>query len=346
MASPLCEKYLPLAPNYLTFYESKMAESAKNIFAADPAPLDTAVLVLDQSNTLSFAAATDPMRAANRRAGRNVFRWRFCTAETQAATLTTGLRVEGRPIANLEACDLLIIVAGFDLEAQATPRLRASLRRLAQKGTFMMAIDGGPWILARAGLLDSHPATTHWEDLEEFASQFPKVETRRDRYCISPPFATSGGASPAIDLMLHLIAGRWGADLARRTAGAFLYDPVPEGQWQAPTSITRDARRHPAISRALALMAQNLDDPLTIPEVARRIGQSPRRMEQLFQTHLAQSPRASYLAMRLSEAHRLALDTNATVQQIAAATGFNSMQSFARAFRAHYGTSVRALRKR
>ena len=318
---------------------------ARDLFLPDPKPLDTVVLVLDQSNTLSFAAATDPMRAANRKSGAALFRWRFATAEGTAARLTTGLTVEGPPIASIEACDLLIVVAGFNLLNHATPRLSASLRRLKYQDTGIIAIDGGPWLLASAGLLNGHPATTHWEDLDEFSSRFPEVETRRDRYCLSPPFATSGGASPAIDLMLHLIANRWGGDLARRTAGAFLYDPVPEGRWQTPSSLPRDPRRPPVVTQALDLMAQTLADPLPIQEIAERTNQSPRRLEQLFAEHVGQPPQSYYLHLRLTEAHRLATDTPMPVRDIGFATGFASLSSFSRAFKAQFGLSVSSLRR-
>ena len=319
---------------------------AINLFLPDPDALDTVVLVLDQSNTLSFAAATDPMRAANRKANAPLFRWRFATPDGTPAKLTTGLEVDGCAIADIAECDLLIVVAGFDLLKHATPKLSASLRRFCMQGSGIIAIDGGPWILASAGLLDGHSATTHWEDLEEFASRFPDVDTRRDRYCLSPPFATSGGASPAIDLMLHLIANRWGADLARRTAGAFLYDPVPEGRWQTPSSLPRDPMRPSVVTRALDLMAQNLDDPLTIAELASELGQSTRRLEQLFASFVGQPPRSYYLHLRLTEAHRMATDTPKPVRDIAFATGFSSLASFSRAFAAQFGHSVSALRRR
>lgn len=318
---------------------------ARNLFVPDPNPLDTVVLVLDQCNTLSFAAATDPMRAANRKSGASLFRWRFATAEGSAANLTTGLTVTGPPIASIASCDLLIVVAGFDLAKHATARLSASLRRLTQQGTGIIAIDGGPWLLASAGLLNGHQATTHWEDLDAFTSKFPEVETRRDRYCLSPPFATSGGASPAIDLMLNLIAIRWGGDLARRTAAAFLYDPVPEGRWQTPSSLPRDPRRPAVVTQVLDLMAQTLDDPLSIQSLAARTHQSPRRLEQLFAEHVGQAPQSYYLHLRLTEAHRLATDSPMSVRDIGFATGFGSLASFSRAFKAQFGQSVSALRR-
>ena len=322
-------------------------KDAKNLLSGRAAPLKTAVLVLDQSNTLSFAAAVDPMRAANRRAGRSLFTWTFHTPSGTPAQLTSGLEIQGSPIASLTTCDLLIIVAGFGLEAHATPRLMASLRRLHSTGAAIAAIDGAPWLLAQAGLLDGHAATTHWEDLEDFATRFPAVDTRRDRFVIDPPFATSGGAAPGIDMMLHLIETHFGASLATRIASAFVYDPVPPDQrGTGPGATPRPIRRNPQIARALDLMQRHIDEPLSIPEIARHLSLSTRSLEQRFRTHLGQSPHQYYLQLRLNEAHRLAIDTSMSAGEIAVATGFASQASFARAFRALHGLSLRDLRAR
>ncbi|MDO6503744.1 GlxA family transcriptional regulator [Shimia thalassica] len=335
-----------LAPFDFALYEAKLMNIAKNIFQPNQAPLETAVLVLDDCNTLSFAAAVDPMRATNRRAGKNLFRWKFFTPTGAPAQLTSGLSINGAPIAQAEGFDLLVMVAGFNLEAHATPRLLSSLRRLHAAGVAIAAIDGGPWILARAGLLDGHSATTHWEDLEDLATRFPQVDARRDRFVISPPFATSGGAAPGIDMMLHLISTRFGQGLARRVASAFLYDPVPLGtQRQSISATSRKIRRNPQIARALDLMEAHLDTPLSIAEIAKRMSLSQRSLENRFRTHLNLSPHAYYLQLRLDEAYRLATDTSQSVQDIALATGFASQASFARAFKAGFGQSVRLLRR-
>ncbi|MBR9842758.1 MAG: GlxA family transcriptional regulator [Rhodobacteraceae bacterium] len=306
--------------------------------------LDIAVLVLDESNTLSFAAAVDPLRAANRRAGRTLFRWRFFTPQGTPIHLTSGLPISGPPLSDLARADLLVVVASFGLEPQSTPRLLASLRRLAKAGTPLAALDGGPWLLAEAGLLDGTPATTHWEDLDAFAARFPEVDVRRDRFVLAGNRATSGGAVPGIDMMLALIADHFGAPLATRTAAALLHDPSPASA-QSPAPPRRAARRNPQIARALDLMETHIDDPLPIAEIAARLGISPRSLEARFRQSLGQSPQSHYLELRLGEAFRLATDTNDPVSAIAAATGFNSQASFARAFHRAHGQSVRALRR-
>lgn len=319
-------------------------KTEKRIFQPSDQPLNTALLVLDECNTLSFAAAVDPMRAANRRAAKTLFKWQFFTPQGTAVTLTSGLKIEGPAISQLTQCDLLIVVAGFRLKEQATPRLSASLRRIAAQGTSLAAIDGGPWLLASAGLLDGHTATTHWEDLEEFATRFPQVDTRRDRFCISGNVATSGGATPCIDMMLHLIHSRFGADLARRVGSAFLYDPMPASS-QSPSSTPRLVRRNPRIARVLEHMERTLEDPRPIPEIAAQAGLSPRALELRFQTHLGQSAKATYLQLRLGEALRLVTDTSLPIRDIALATGFASPTSFARAFKLAHSQSARDLRR-
>lgn len=307
-------------------------------------PLDVAVLVLDESNTLSFAAAVDPLRAANRRAGRPLFRWHFYTPKGAPVHLTSGLPVSGPPLSGLDRTDLLIVVASFEIDRQSPPRLLASLRRLAATGAPLAALDGGPWLLAKAGLLDGHAATIHWEDLDAFAARFPEIDTRPDRYVLSPGRATSGGAVPGIDMMLALVSERFGPALAIRTAAALLHDPAPAGR-QSPAPARRTARRNPQVARALDLMETHIDEPLPIATIAQRLGISLRSLEIRFHRTLGQSPQQHYLDLRLGEAFRLACDTDDPVSAIAAATGFASQASFARAFRRAHGQSVRALRR-
>jgi len=319
-------------------------KSAKNIFTPSADPLKTAVLVLDDCNTLSFAAGIDPMRAANRLAGRRLFDWSYVTATGAPARLTSGIAVPGDALARLTRCDLLLVIAGFGLDRHDTPALRASLRRVAASGATIGGIDGGPWLLASAGLLDGYRATTHWEDLDRLASRFQEVRALQDRFHIDGARMSCGGALPAIDMMLQLIRARYGAALAARVAGIFIHDS-PADPARAQRRGGGDPRHSPLTGRASALMEQTLDAPLPIAEIARRCGTSPRTLEAQFRARLGTTPQAHSLHLRLSEALRLVGDTDMPLMDVALATGFGSQSSFARAFRAAHGQSARALRK-
>lgn len=322
-------------------------KNERTIFAADPRPLSFGILVMAETNAFALAACVDPMRAANRRAGRTLFTWSFLSPAGGPVPITAGFDIATTALADRAGYDVLMVVAGFRLEEQATPELLARLRRLAPQLRAMAGVDGGNWFLARAGLLDGHAATTHWEDFELFAGRFPQVEVRRDRYVISGPFVTTGGAAPCLDMMLHLIGVRWGRDLALRVAGAFLYEPLhaPDVPQQA-LSAGRLARADPTLGRAIALMEAGIEQPLPVSAIAARIGLSQRRLEMLFAERMGVSPGRFFLDLRLDEARRMVTDTRLPLQEIALRTGFSGQTAFARAFRARFGGPAGSLRAR
>ncbi|MGJ8627580.1 MAG: GlxA family transcriptional regulator [Sulfitobacter sp.] len=301
------------------------------------------LLVLDGSNTLSFAAAVDPLRAANRQAGKPLYHWQFATPRAVPVALTSGLEIPANPIHKLGKTDLVLIVAGFDLEAQSTPALGASIRRIAGTGATIAGIDGGPWVMARAGVLDGHQATCHWEDMESFAQEFPQVDLINSRFQISDRRLTSAGAAPAIEMMLHLVRSQHGGALAAKIAATFIYDLATP---HARPQTRQTALPHNAMTaRAHAMMEAALDTPLPISTLARRLGVSPRALQAQFKARLGQTPQALYLSLRLSEAERLVTQTALPLQDVALATGFGSQASFARAFRGAFGVSASKVRR-
>ena len=319
--------------------------SAKNIWENTSNPLHVGLLILNDSNILSLAAAVDPLRACNRRADCELFSWQFLAQGGRDVSLTSGITLETKDIADFTG-DLLILIAGFGLEQHSTPSLAAALRRVVADGTHLWGVDGGSWVMAQTGLLDGHRATCHWEDAEAFARNFSAVNLVPDRYTISGPFATTGGASPCIDLMLHLITSRHGRALSERVAAAFIYDPIHAGEApQQMIATTRIAAKHPRIARILKQMENLIDSPPTIGTLARANGISTRKLELEFKAATGRAPGTFFLDLRLSEARRRAIDSAQSVQEIALACGFTSQASFARAFRQAFGQSVTALRR-
>jgi transcriptional regulator GlxA family with amidase domain len=324
-----------LSTNHLSQSESNLTQFEK---------INATVLVLDQSNTLSFAAAVDPMRAANRHAEHKVFDWQFATPQHLDVSLTSGLTIPAAPLNRFGKCDLLLIVASFDIAAQSSPALHASLRRIAQSAKFIAGVDGGPWIMAQAGLLDGHSATVHWEDIDAFATQFPNINTQNTRYQISGNRMTSAGATPTLDMMLDLIRNTQGATLASQVAASFILDQSPAPT--APQSRSPDPFRHNQITaRANQLMESTLDEPLPLSIIAKQSGTSQRVLQLNFKAQLNTTPQKHYLTLRLNEALRLVKMTNHSLLDIGLATGFTSQSSFARAYSHAFGISARAQRE-
>lgn len=314
------------------------------IFAPSTQPLDIAVLVLPRASILEVASVLDPLRAANRHLGREGFRWRVISPEGGAVPLTCGIELPARGnLAAAEGADVLIVIAGYSQAEVATPRLLAGLGRAAGRFRAVGGVDAGPWVLARAGLLDGHRATVHWEDLEDFAAAFPGIEVVPDRYVLSRNRFTAGGAVPAADMMLHLIGTRCGQAVAGRVADSFLYDARADGSRPQRPGLLPGAR-DPRLRAVLAQMSARLDDPLDLAALAAGQGIGLRRLEQLFRDGLGQGPGAAYLDLRLQAARRMMTDTAHPVQEVALRCGFADRSAFSRAFRRRFGQPPRSLR--
>lgn len=320
-----------------------MAYSA-SILAASRQPLTIALLVLPRASILEVASTLDPLRAANRHLGAEAYRWRVVTPDGQAAPLTCGIELPAHgPLAAAEGADALIVVAGYNQAEVATPALIRELRRLAPRFRALGGIDAGSWVLARAGLLDGYRATVHWEDLEDFAAAHPEVEVLPDRFVIDRTRLTAGGAAPAADLMLHLIAERSGRATALQVAASFITAPRDGHEPQITPNRTA-LRIDPRVAAAIARMESRLDTPEPVFATARALGLSARRLETLFRAELGQTPGAFALSLRLQAARRMIHDTRHPLAEVALRTGFSSASTLSRAFRAHFGYPPSALR--
>ena len=320
-----------------------MMKSA-TIFAPSPQPLEIALLVLPQASILEVAATLDPMRSANRHLGHEAFRWRVVSPSGAAVPLTCGIELPSLgTLAQAEGADALIVIAGFRQAEGATRPLIRELRRLAPRFRAIGGIDAGAWVLARAGLLNGHRATVHWEDLEDLAAAHPHINVVPDRFVIDRSRFTAGGAAPAADLMLHLIRARHGTALALQVAASFI-TTAREGAEPQISSAAPDPRLDHRVAAAIARIEARLDTPEPTTHLAAAMGLSQRSLETLFRANVGMTPGAYALSLRLSAARRMITDTRHPLAEVALRCGFSSASSLSRAFRVKFGRPPSDLR--
>lgn len=288
---------------------------------------------------VSFAAAIEPLRLANRLAGRALYDWRLIGERAEAATCSNGARIllDG-PLAETRRDDTLLVCGGLDVERAASRPVLAWLRREARRGTRIGALCTGTWVLAEAGLLDGRRATIHWENQDGFAERFPDVALIRTVFVEDGNRLTAAGGTAAIDLMLHQIARDHGAALAGRVADQLIHTAIrSEQDHQRMSSPGRMVAHHPRLAQVLARMEANIEDPVSPARLAAEAGLSPRQLERLFARHLGRSPKRHYMELRLERAHHLLRQTRMSVMEIALACGFGSAAHFSKCYRATYG---------
>jgi transcriptional regulator GlxA family with amidase domain len=242
--------------------------------------------------------------------------------------------------------DILFVVAAFN--ARRIMRSQgAMLRKAASRCLAVAGIEAGAWALGRAGLLDEHTATTHWEDLEEFAATFPKVDVVNERFIMDRARWTAGGAAPALDMMLALIRYQHGLSLALDVANIFIYDQREAGSApQSVVSLGQLSLTDPVLVEAINLMQSHLEDALPVPKIAKQVKVPLRTMQAHFRDRLGQSPHDYYLHLRLAAAKRMIEQTEKHIAEVAAAYGFGSASTFARAFRRRFNISPAEARSR
>ncbi len=312
-----------------------------------PGPLHYAFLLLPQFSNLCLANAMEPLRAANHFAGTRLYDWSLVSLEGGAVTTSSGMKIAtDRAIRDLDAPDMLFVVAGYDYRRLTSQALKSQLRRFARSGCVLAGLDTGSYLLAAAGLLNDHRATIHWQELEAFTEEFLDVEVVPDRYVMDRRRVTAGGATTTLDLMLKIIARDYGEAQALDVAGVLIYDQHLTAEAPQTGLALRGAGRLTAkLVTSIALMQETIEEPLPLGELARKVGTSQRELQRLFRTQLQTTPHRYYLHLRLSVARGLLLETAKNLSEIAARSGFSSAATLSHAYVRHFGQAPAVTRR-
>ena len=311
-------------------------------------PQTLGFLLLPQFSMMAFVSAVEPLRVANRLAGRLLYRWEIVSRDGQSVEASNGMAlVADRAIDTAPIYAMAITCAGFDPDEHYDRRIKSWLSKLNSAGSDLGAMDTGSFILARAGLLDGYRATTHWESLDSFRESFPKVEVENALFIIDRNRLTCAGGTAALDMMLHLISVQHGHRLATAVSEQFIHARIRDPQdRQRMEPRVRQGISHSGLARAIALMESNLEDPLDAERLADAAGLSLRQLERLFRRHFKMTPRRYYLDLRLQRARALLQYTDLPVVEIAVACGFGSAAHFSRSYHAWTGKAPSGERRR
>jgi transcriptional regulator GlxA family with amidase domain len=312
----------------------------------DEPPQTIGFLLVPGFALMSYASAIEPLRAANLFADRTLYRWIHIAHRDSAVASSSGATVPVDALVGDDlALDLLLVCAGGNPAEFAHRPTFAWLRRLAQRGLRIGGVSGGPFILARAGIMCGYRLTIHWEHAPAFAEEFPDLLLTRARYVIDRNRVTCAGGVAPLDLMHALIAERHGSALANKTSDWFLHTDIrPGGGPQRASLGERYGIHRQELVAALELMQNNLSEPRGREAVARHVGLSTRQLDRLFARHLRKSFAEHYRSIRLEAAGELLRHSALPITEIAIACGFANASHFSACFKAEHGFSPSAER--
>ncbi|NTB97243.1 GlxA family transcriptional regulator [Agrobacterium tumefaciens] len=289
---------------------------------------------------MALASASEPLRAANRLSGRQLYDWYLLSEQGGVIVSSSGFETRTISIAEAPRLDRIFVVASLDIETKKPKPILNFLKKLAMTGMPIGALSTGTFILARAGLLAGKRCTLHWESLPQFAEEFPDIEVTRELYVRDGNRWTCAGGTAAIDLMLAQISGDHGTRLAADAAEQFLHTRIRGAEEHQRMAIQWRYDIHDArIANAITIMEQNLEYIVPIDEVAKRCNLSGRQMERLWHKYFKITPQRFYLDIRLGEARRLIRESSESIASIALKCGFVSASHLGSAYRGKFEQS-------
>ncbi len=305
-------------------------------------PLRFGFILTQKFSLISLSSAVEALRLSNRHLGEVKYEWALLSLDGAPVTASAGLQVNCDMRLDAWNGDALVVCSGLDVERNTSPELVSALRKIARTGKEMGALCTGAHVLAKAGLLEDHNCTLHWENLPGFTETFPDVQVSNELFEIDRNRFTCAGGTASLDMMLNIISKHLGMETAAWVADQCMHDRIRDKHDQQKITLPqRLGVRHPKLLSVIKMMEENLEEPYSRTDLARTAALSTRQLERLFRKYLNRSPARYYLELRLNRSRLLLLQTDMPIIDVAMACGFVSASHFSKCYRDFYGKTPR-----
>ncbi len=304
--------------------------------------------VTDDFSPLGFFSAVEVLRNANMLSEKPLYSWQVVTLTGGPVSTTNGLSLcESTSIADIGQLDMVFVCAGYHPEKSCDDKTLSWLRNLKRHGTNVCSVSTGIYLLAHAGLIGARRCTIHQDNAASFREAFPDINLIDQVFEIDKGLYSCAGGTAAIDLFVSMVAEEIGEKAAATIAYNFQQDRV-RSPVDAQSSANRlDLKLKSAkLGEAVEIMQQNIEFPLSFPEISGQIGITQRQLQRIFKKYVSKSPKEYYVNLRVEHSRRILLQTTLSIIEIAMASGFGSHGHYSKCYRARYGMSPTAERQK
>jgi transcriptional regulator GlxA family with amidase domain len=257
--------------------------------------------------------------------------------------------LDAHPDARIVCVPEITVPPGESLEGRFTAEI-AWLARCYANGATLATACSGAMLLAEAGLLDGHEATTHWAYCDILRDRYPAVKVRRERALVvsgeGQRLVMAGGGTSWQDVALYLIARFVDVETAMQVARINLIDWHAIGQ-QPFARIARSRQvSDAAIARCQTWIAERYHEPSPVTAMVGLSGLPERSFKRRFQQATGMSPLEYVHALRLEEAKQMLETRDDPVEAVANAVGYEDAGFFSRLFRRQVSLTPAQYRKR
>jgi transcriptional regulator GlxA family with amidase domain len=226
----------------------------------------------------------------------------------------------------LRRADTIIIPSWRDPSEAPPQRLLHALQLASRRGSRIVGLCLGTFVLAYAGLLDGRKVTTHWRYAAELGRRFPRIDVDEAAlYLDDGQIVTSAGTAAGIDCCLHLMRQAYGAAAANVVARRMVVPPHRAGDQaqfiEEPLPSQRE--RHP-LSAVLAWASERLHEEIDVDRLAARAHMTRRTFTRRFRLATGTTPARWLVHRRIALAQQLLETSDRPIAWIATKSGFAS----------------------
>lgn len=225
----------------------------------------------------------------------------------------------------LEGADLVAVPACTIRRDGYPEPVLAALRAAAARGSTLLSVCSGAFLLGAAGLLDGRRCTTHWRHADEFAARFPTARLDPDVLFVDDgDVITSAGTAAGIDACLHLVRREIGTAAANAIARRMVVAPQREGGQRQFVDLPIPECVGDSLQPVLEFLLGHLDTEHTVADLAKRAKLSERTFARRFVAETGTTPHRWLTMQRVLRARQLLEGTQLGVDDIASASGFGT----------------------
>ncbi len=238
-------------------------------------------------------------------------------------------------VKDIQDADIFIITSIHNVENSLSDNRKMCdwLKEQHKKGTTLISICTGAFLLAETGLLNGKEATTHWSLAGIFQERYPAITLKPEKLIVNHDnLYCAAGAGSATDLAYYLLEYYIGHSLASRTAKFFLHDFRRISQYAYTIYETKTDHNDRQISTVQSWINDNLHEPVTIKKLSNIACMTQRTFERRFKNAISDSPQVYIQRLKVERAKQMLETTDFSFEEISYNLGYKNSGSFRKIF--------------
>lgn len=214
------------------------------------------------------------------------------------------------------------------------PKMITWLKSIWAQGATLIGGGTGVCFMAESGLLDHHPATTHWHYVKQFKRNYPLVELKPDFFITQANRIYCAASLNALaDIVVHLIGQIYDRNIAQQVEMNFSHEI--RKPYEDQSYLEGSANLHPdeLIAQIQFWMRNNLAAKESLAAIAQQFNLTERSFSRRFKAATGMRATTYWQQLRIEAAKDLLASSNLSIQEIAYHIGYQDQGHLTRLFK-------------